>query len=155
MPAFENFKPLCATAINKLKELYIKPKNEIYARHLLSTRRQQTGETIDEYLLALRTLAKDCNFVQVSAQTYSDEYMRDSFISGISSNSIRQRLLENKTVDLNTIIDQARSLDRAFQNSESYTKSVPNVVNSICKENDVHYSEANLAPVEQANVSAI
>ena len=52
-------------------------------------------------------------------------------------------------------LPRVSSYYEAFQNSESYTKSVPNVVNSICKENDVHYSEANLAPVEQANVSAI
>ena len=36
----------CATyeiAIDTLEDLYIKPTNEIFARHLLATRRQQAG----------------------------------------------------------------------------------------------------------------
>ena len=34
-------------AIAVLKSLYVKPINEIFARHLLATRRQHEGESID------------------------------------------------------------------------------------------------------------
>ena len=37
------------TAINRLRELYIKPTNEVFARHMLSTRVQKEGENINEY----------------------------------------------------------------------------------------------------------
>ncbi|XP_071836380.1 uncharacterized protein [Apostichopus japonicus] len=113
------------TAIKILGDLYVKPKNEIFARHLLATRRQEPGESLDTYLQALKTLANDCNFKSVTAEAYRDEYIRDSFISGLLSPSIRQRLLENKTLDLQTMHDQARALESAQKNSESYTLHGP------------------------------
>ena len=107
-------------AIATLKTLYVKTPNEIFARHSLASQKQLSGETLDEYLQALKTLSKECNFRQVTASEYRDEAIRDAFISGLSSNNIRQRLLENKTLDLQTAFDQARTLDIAQKNSESY-----------------------------------
>ena len=46
------------TSIETLQTLFIKPKNEIFARHLLATRKQAPTETLDEYLQALKTLRK-------------------------------------------------------------------------------------------------
>jgi hypothetical protein len=108
-------------AVDALKGLYIKPKNEIFARHLLATRRQQTGESLDEYLQTLKTLSKDCNFQPVTASQHCEESIRDAFINGLQSTLIRQRLLENKTLDLTTMFDQARALDSAQKSSELYS----------------------------------
>uniref|UniRef100_A0A6P7FZW8 Uncharacterized protein LOC114332783 n=1 Tax=Diabrotica virgifera virgifera TaxID=50390 RepID=A0A6P7FZW8_DIAVI len=77
-----------------LEALFVKPKNEIFARHILMTKRQQTGENIDQYVQHLKVLSKDCNFLAVSADQNREDYIRDSFISGVLSNDIRQRLLE-------------------------------------------------------------
>ncbi len=52
---------------------------------------------MDEFLQALKTLAKDCKFKDVTATVYRDESVRDA---GLQSGSIRQRLLENSTLDL-------------------------------------------------------
>ena len=60
--------------------LYIKPTNEVYARHILATRRQQSAETLDEYLHVLKTLSKDCNYQNVSSIKYSEESVRDGCI---------------------------------------------------------------------------
>ena len=108
-------------AIKILKSMYIKPSNEIFARHLLATRRQKAGESLDEFLQALKTLSKDCNFKDVSAAQYQEEAIRDAFISGLQSSLIRQRLLENRTLDLATMFDQARAFDAAQKNSELYS----------------------------------
>ena len=83
-----------------LEKLYVKMPNEIFARHLLATRRQQSGESLHEFLLELRRLSKDCNLKTVSAEQYKEELVSDSFINGLSSPLIRQRLLENKTLTL-------------------------------------------------------
>ena len=104
-----------------MEALYIKPKNEIFAHHLLATRRQQPGESLDEYLQALKAASKDCNFKAVTAAQYREESTRDAFISGIQSSLIRQRLLENKTLDLATMFDQARAQDAAQKSSEQYS----------------------------------
>ena len=113
------------SAIATLHNIYVKPTNEIYARHELATRRQQAGESLDEYLQALKILSKECNFKPVTATEYCEEYIRDAFISGIHSNQIRQRLLENKTLDLKTMFDQARALDSAMRSSERYSAPQP------------------------------
>ena len=63
-------------AIDTLEKLYIVPKNEIFARHQLFTRRQQPGESLDTYLNALKLLAKDCNYKAVSAELYKQEQIR-------------------------------------------------------------------------------
>ena len=102
-------------AMETLHNLFVKPTNEIYARHLLATRRQQPGETLDEYLLALKTLSKDCNFKAITAAAYCEEGIRDAFITGLQSNTIRQRLLENTTLTLQAMFDQARALESAMR----------------------------------------
>ena len=45
---------------------------------------------------------------------------RDSFINGISSNFIRQRLLENRTLTFTEAYEKERSLELAKISSESY-----------------------------------
>ena len=77
------------------------------------------------YLQELKLLSKDCNFLQVSAIQHRDEAVRDAFISGLLSGSIRQRLLENKTLDLQTAFDQARALDTPQKTSETYNSNYP------------------------------
>ncbi|XP_064116504.1 uncharacterized protein LOC135222349 [Macrobrachium nipponense] len=101
------------TAISTLEKLYIKAPNEIFTWHLLATRQQNTGETLDEFLRELRKLRKDCNLKAVSAEQYREELIRDAFINGLASPMIWQRLLENKTLDLQAAYDQACSLDLA------------------------------------------
>ena len=104
-----------------LEALYIKSPNEIFACHLLATRRQQPGESLDEFHQSLRKLSKDCNLKAVSAEQYREELLRDSFINRLYSSVIRQCLLENKTLSLQTAYDQANSLDLAQKNVESYS----------------------------------
>ena len=41
-------------AITILRRAYVKPKNKIMARHLLSPRLQQPGEILEEFLKLLR-----------------------------------------------------------------------------------------------------
>lgn len=109
-------------AIQTLKELYVKPKSVILARHVLSTRKQKASETLDQFLNELKTLAKECDFHPVSAEEYKSEMIRDAFINGLSSNIIRQRLLENRILDLQTAFDKARALDVAQQSSSVYSQ---------------------------------
>ena len=54
-------------AVTILKALYVKTPNEIYARHALSTRKQQPNEIIDEYLQDLKVISKDCNCVHCAS----------------------------------------------------------------------------------------
>ena len=102
-------------AVAALRRLYVKPRNEIFARHLLATAQQkdEDGESIDEFVLRLNGLSQNCNFVAVNAQAYSDDIKRDSFVSGISSTFIRERLLKNQKLSFNQAYEKARALELA------------------------------------------
>ncbi|XP_068213330.1 uncharacterized protein [Palaemon carinicauda] len=125
----------CSTfesAIAKLDSVYVKLPNEIFARHVLATRRQQSGESIDEFLRELHKLSKDCNFQPVTAEQYRQELVRDAFINGIASVFIRQRLLENKSLNLETAHSQARTLDLAQRSADAYASPpVPHPAASV------------------------
>ena len=112
-----------ASAIETLKKVFVRPSNEVFARHLLATSKQQSGETIDQYFQRLKRLSLDCKFADVTAATYREETIRDAFIAGISSNDIRQRLLESEKFELQAIFDKARSLDVAQKSAERITSA--------------------------------
>ncbi|XP_069167419.1 uncharacterized protein [Procambarus clarkii] len=109
-------------AEKSLTELFVKPKNKVFARYVLATRHLEPGESLDLFLQALKLLAKDCQFKAVTAVEASDNYVRDAFINALGSATIRQCLLENKTLDLQSAFDQAHTLETAQKLSASYAQ---------------------------------
>ena len=103
-----------------MEALYCKPLNKIFVRHYLATRRQESGESIDQFLVALKKLSKDCNFQTVTIEVYRDELAHDSFISGLSSSYIRQRLLEPKTLTQDEAFRYVVALESSQKNSNAY-----------------------------------
>ena len=57
-------------AIQVLKALYEKTPNQIFARHLLATAKQEVGQSLDDFLLTLTKLSKDCNFADVTGEDW-------------------------------------------------------------------------------------
>jgi len=105
-------------AVEILKKACKKHKNPVFARHLLATRGQRSDESLAEFVQALKVLEKDCEFKDVTAAKNQD-LIRDAFINGITSSTIRQRLLEHSELDIRTAIDLADSLDMAQKQSAS------------------------------------
>lgn len=54
--------------LKTLEELYVKPKNEIFASHIIATHKQQFNETLSQFLIKLKILARDCNYKAVTAE---------------------------------------------------------------------------------------
>ena len=139
-------------AIAKLEEMFIKPKNEIYVRHCLLSRQQQDGETIDQYMHALDVLSKECEFKDIAANAYRNEYVRDTFIRGVKSADIRQRLLENDTSDREATFNKARTLELAYKNNQlMQSNSSASIVNAIYTSAD---NEANQS-IHNSNTTSI
>ncbi|GFS34226.1 uncharacterized protein NPIL_218731 [Nephila pilipes] len=130
-------------AIAILDSLFIKKRNVIFARHCLSTRNQQTEETVSEYLQVLNQLSKDCDFTDVKAEQYRKEYIRDAFIRGLKCPRIRQRLLENTSMTLDQAFEQARTLESAEVHAASYMGNSFPVQSAAMKTDD--FSEETLA----------
>ena len=104
--------------------------------------KQDQHHTLDEFLQILKTLSRQCNYTNVTSEEYRSESIRDAFISGLYSNHIRQRLLENHAMSLEEAFNQARSLDLAqkqslsYNTGESYPASV-STMNSTVPENSI------------------
>ncbi|XP_031355746.1 uncharacterized protein LOC116180058 [Photinus pyralis] len=98
---------------------------------MLATRKQLNEENIDAYIQALKLLSRECQFQSVDAETNRSDNIRDAFISGIQSNKIRQRLLENLTLTLDEAYNQALSLEMAEINSQQYNVIGLNAVQQL------------------------
>lgn len=109
-----------SSAIATLKSVYSKPVNKLMARYILATRKQASHETIEQFLNALKILAKECQFTSLSLAERTHEAILDAFVAGIASSSIRQRLLENSSLTLEQASSQAQSLDLAQKNATLY-----------------------------------
>ena len=105
-------------AINLLMNTYARAPSPIFARYTLNTCNQKVS--LDVYLQKLKRLSTDCKFLAVSAKLHKEEAIRDAFISGILSNEIRQRLLEDHDLSLQNAFDKARSLEIVQKNAEAY-----------------------------------
>ena len=105
--------------MNKLECAYVKPVNEIHARHRLNTSRQNKGESLEDFLQRWKILSNDCNFIDVTASQCKEAAIRDAFITGLGSPYIR-RLLEHNELRLNHVFNKVRSLHEAQKNAESY-----------------------------------
>ena len=114
-----------ANAITALKAQYQKPVNSIYARHLLSTRKQIPEESLDHFARRLKLMSKDCKFTAVTAEEHAAERIRDSFITNLQNPYIRLRLLENDELTLDEAFTKARALDIAHTSNDSYTNPTP------------------------------
>jgi len=113
----------CSTyedAIACLDNVFVKPVNEVFARHRLNTCQQKPGERIDEFLQRLKALSVDCNFTDVSAVQCKEAAVRDAFVTGLRSAYIRQRLLEDNVIELRATFERARTLCDALKNAEEY-----------------------------------
>jgi len=109
-----------ADAIAKLHTRFAERKNEMHARHLLANRRQEAGETLDHYVLALLQLSQNCGFRAVSARDHCEEAIRDAFIHGLRAAPVRQRLLETAQPSLAAAAARARVLTLLPQQAETY-----------------------------------
>ena len=124
-------------AMTHLQSVFVKSKNTIHTRYLLTSRKQHEGESVKQYYLALRTLAKDCNFTQVSADVHLEESVRTTFISGLNADEIRRRLLE-ETKGLEATLKIADVMEEAANNSKMYNgKYNPSLINAIVPETGV------------------
>ena len=100
----------------KLEKLYIRKKNKVFATYLLLSKKQESGQSIDDFVVSLHQLTKDCDFKDVSAEEYSNQMVLNAFISGLSDGHIRQRLLQSEDLTFEKAYDTARSLELAKKN---------------------------------------
>lgn len=96
--------------VSKLKE-YFKPRvNVVAERFRFHKRLQNPGESVGQYMNALRHLASSCNF-----GTFLDEALRDQFVCGLHSSEIQTRCLTETELTIGRAYTIAVNLEGASQ----------------------------------------
>ena len=78
----------------------------------------------NNFFQVLKTLSKDYSFRAVTAEQYRWELVRDAFTNGLASAAVRRRLLERDDFTLEAALEKAYSLERAQQQSSSFSINV-------------------------------
>ncbi len=85
--------------------------NEILERHHFNNRRQQDGEKFDDFLTELKVLATNCNYC---VNCYPG-ILRDRVVEGVSSDVVREKLIAERILDLDTAVEKCRSFEVAAE----------------------------------------
>ena len=88
---------------------HLNPKPLVIAeRFKFHHRNQRVGETVAQYMAALRKLTECCEF-----KDYLEEALRDRLVCGLRSEVVQRRLLSEKGLKLQTAYDVAVSMETA------------------------------------------
>ena len=96
-------------------DAYFKPQvNTPFDRHVFQQAKQETDETVDQYLTRLSQTAENCAFGDVK-----DEQIRDQFIDKCRSHNLRKKLLESGGA---LTLKRAQEIARAMEAAENQAK---------------------------------
>ncbi|XP_047989130.1 uncharacterized protein LOC125228561 isoform X2 [Leguminivora glycinivorella] len=99
--------------INQLLADHLQPTPSVLAeRYKFRQRKQAKSESVADYLADLKKLSRFCDF-----GTWLDESVRDQFVCGLHSESIRLRLFTEKDLKLKTATDLAIAMEAAEFNA--------------------------------------
>ncbi|CAN7978868.1 unnamed protein product [Ixodes persulcatus] len=109
------------TTIVTAVKAHLHPRpSELYARFLFYKRDQHAGETVAEYVTALRKLAEDCGFGD--RQLPLEIMMRDRFVCGIAPERVQQRLLAERNLTFDVAYDLAVTAETTSQQQRDIRK---------------------------------
>jgi AraC-like DNA-binding protein len=99
----------------KLVTDHLEPqRSEIAERHVFRQRRQRMGESLTEYLQALKHLAATCNFGSATLE----ENLRDQFVSGLANDAMRSRIFAEREIKYREAVELALALEAAEKHAE-------------------------------------
>ena len=104
--------------LEKLETFYVGATNVIYERYNFNRRVQEPSESFEAYVVALRALAKSCNYGQLT-----DDFIRDRIVVGVRENSLRKKLLQTRDLTLRNCIDICRASEATNQQLRSMSQT--------------------------------
>ena len=91
------------TVKTKFDENFVLRRNVIFERAKFNRRRQEKGETVDSFVIALHTLAEHC-----ALGTLQDELIRDRIVVGLLDSKLAEKLQLDPELTLTKAMHQAR-----------------------------------------------
>ena len=108
--------------ISNVLQNHLDPKPLLIAeRFRFHTRNQVDGESVSQYIAELKRMAGKCQF-----EGYLDDALRDRFVCGLISNTIRKKLLTEADLTFTKATTIAISMETAVKDSEELFKSREN-----------------------------
>lgn len=93
--------------LESLDQHFMPKTNVIYECYVFNTADQLSSELFDDYLCRLRELAKSCEF-----GAFADELIRDRIVLGAKDQGVRERLLRESKLTLDSVIGMCRTSER-------------------------------------------
>ena len=114
--------------LQKVKDYLKSQRNIAVDRYKLVRRKQETGESFDDFLVELREQAEDANLSSMTA----DEWIATLIVSGVRDEDTRQELLSKKPpLDLPETITLCRNRELAEKEDQRLSKGVSLNVNKV------------------------
>ena len=125
--------------LQKLVKGHLSPAPIIIAeRFMFYNRRQLAGETVSEFLNALRKLAETCSF-----EAFRAEALRDMFVIGLRDHDTQSKLLKEANLTLEGAFASAQANERARQHQDTMTGNVHKLQISGKKSKDFRNKDQN------------
>lgn len=99
-------------AMVALEAQFVPKVNIVVARHQFRQRAQRSDETVPEYIAALRELVATCAY-----NTMENEMLRDQLVEKAYAPAVRERLLMETSLTLESAINLASQVEHALQSS--------------------------------------
>ncbi|XP_047989864.1 uncharacterized protein LOC125229128 [Leguminivora glycinivorella] len=122
------------TLVDKFNGHFGTKQNETMARFKFFSRNQESGESIDEYVTALKILAQQCEFKDLE-----ESLMRDRIVCGVASGKVRDRLLRAEELTLEKAVKIAQANEMSHEEKRQIEGSSKDVVASSSSAVDVVY----------------
>ena len=101
--------------VKKFDEHCSPKKNETFERYVFRSRMQQTAESFDVFLTDLKLKARTCNFGVVH-----DSMIRDQLVFGIQDSKLRERLLRETELTLESAVKICHASELALQHAKTF-----------------------------------
>ena len=99
-----------STVKAKFESHFIKRRNTIFERAKLNRRVQQEGESVDDFIIDLYSLAEHCQYGNLN-----DEMVRDRIVVGIKDSKLSEKLQMDNELTLEKAISLARNSESIKQ----------------------------------------
>lgn len=130
-----------AVVIKKFDEFFMGETRDFIERMKFYRRKQENNETFEQFLSALRILAKSCGF----CKCMNDTLIMDRIIDGHAEEKVRDKLVRQDKLNLQTALNICRSMEVTAENLK--------VVKQEPKEDEVnslqHRSKLSARPSRQ------
>nr|CAI5844998.1 unnamed protein product [Callosobruchus analis] len=127
--ASDEDRTLLQTVIQKFDEYCDPIKNEVFEHFKFFQRNQLPGESIDQFVTELKSLASTCEF-----GTLTDILIRDRIVLGVSDLRIQEKLLQTPNLKLPEAVLICRSLESSMATQKKISREQALAVQGIAKQ---------------------